>query len=135
MKDDNKLREEAEKCIDSKKDYTVIDYFYKNEIIEMMLDFHKSQTESVKSLQQQDISDSLLLLRETVMRSNLAMPENEQDEKWFNEKINPKQDDNFIERLYKVLNIGKIRVDCNDCQGQGCPTCKGYGYWYQQGNS
>ncbi len=51
-----------------------------------------------------DIDDLKKLLRETVMRAHLAMPENKQDEKWFDDE---RMDHVFIQRVYEVLKLGK----------------------------
>ena len=48
----------------------------------------------------------LPLLRELTMRSQIAFPENEQDEKWFDEGIDRKRSDDFMERLWHTLKLG-----------------------------
>ncbi len=35
----------------------------------------------------------------------------------------------------RVNRIVYEKVPCNNCQGGGCPTCNGYGYWEQPVNS
>lgn len=45
----------------------------------------------------------LQLLRETVMRAHLALPENKQDEEWFDD---PTMNIDFMQQIHKVLNLG-----------------------------
>ena len=48
------------------------------------------------------------VLRECIMRANLTFPENEQDEKWFNEGFDMKKGhgaDLFLE-IHKILDLG-----------------------------
>ena len=51
------------------------------------------------------VSGMLPLLRELTMRSQIAFPENEQDEKWFDEGIDRKRSDDFMERLWHTLKL------------------------------
>lgn len=53
------------------------------------------KTEEIKSL-----------LRETVMRCNLAFPEDEQDLKWFDEGLDIHKSGDFQNRLFKTLGLG-----------------------------
>lgn len=48
----------------------------------------------------------LSLLRETAMRNQIAFPQNEQDEKWFNETVAVYNSGDFINRLFKTLELG-----------------------------
>jgi hypothetical protein len=59
-----------------------------------------------KNLAQPDVSGSLPLLRETAMRCNIVFPENEEDEKWFNETCDVKKSGDFMERIIKGLGLG-----------------------------
>lgn len=52
----------------------------------------------------------LNLLRETVMRAHLAMPENDQDAEWFDD---PEIDIDFMEQIHKVLNLGNYESHRN----------------------
>lgn len=54
-------------------------------------------------LEQSRNEELLKLLRETVMRANFAMPENEQDEKWFYEE---RTNHEFIIKIFKELKLG-----------------------------
>jgi len=73
------------------------------------------------------------LLRETVLRSQLYLPTNEQELKWFDEGVSIKNSGDFLERLYNRLEIGE---SCKYCGGSGydshynhdttmrpCPKC------------
>ena len=60
-----------------------------------------------EQLHKPDVMESVLpLLRECVMRSNLALPENEQDLKWFDETCSVKNSGDFYERLHAALELG-----------------------------
>lgn len=60
-----------------------------------------------KQLHKPIVMESVLpLLRECVMRSNLALPENEQDLKWFDETCSVKNSGDFYERLHAALELG-----------------------------
>ncbi len=56
----------------------------------------------------EDVERTESLLRETVMRSNLAMPETEQDLKWFDEGVTHLRSGDFFERLVRHLDLGNI---------------------------
>jgi len=47
------------------------------------------------------------LLRECVMRAHFAMPENKQDEKWFDD---PKMSVDFIIQVYELLGLGQNKA-------------------------
>lgn len=51
--------------------------------------------------------DLLLLFREVIMRQNLAFPENEQDEKWFDEGMKG-NNATLITRVFDALSLGDI---------------------------
>ena len=56
----------------------------------------------------------ILLLREVVMRTNIAFPENEQDLQWFEEKCDHRKTDLMI-RLSEILRLGNYsEVPTND---------------------
>lgn len=48
----------------------------------------------------------LKLLRETVMRNHMALPENSQDEKWFDEGCSMKDTPDFLITVYKTIGLG-----------------------------
>jgi hypothetical protein len=50
----------------------------------------------------------LKLLREVVMREHLALPENNQDAKWFDDGGHSNGAHEFRVRLYEVLNLGDM---------------------------
>lgn len=50
------------------------------------------------------------LLREFVMRSNMALPESEEDLKWFEDGISAEKNPEFIERLFAVAGLGKLKI-------------------------
>jgi hypothetical protein len=54
-----------------------------------------------------DISDLKKLLRETVFRCQLALPEDVDSIKWFDEGCDVSKSD-FFERIYNELNLGDI---------------------------
>lgn len=49
-------------------------------------------------------------LREAIMRANLALPESEEDLKWFDEGINVDRDHKFIERVFHIAGLGKLQI-------------------------
>jgi hypothetical protein len=61
--------------------------------------------QQVNSVDLADVGGSLL--RETTMRANLALPENDQDLKWFDETCDHKKSGDFMERLFDELKLGK----------------------------
>lgn len=52
-------------------------------------------------------TDVICLLRETAMRNRIAFPENEEDEKWFNEGVKKHKSGDFMERLFNALKLGR----------------------------
>lgn len=88
--------------------------FQISEVIEAMGIYTTHLTDQIKSMENyiRDVDGQVKelreLLREVVMRTNIAMPETEQDIKWFDEVINAEIDNNFIERIFKTLKLGKI---------------------------
>jgi len=82
-------------------DINVIDYFTLSidEMESLIEKYHLVIEDSIK-----------LLLREVIMRNNLTFPENEQDEKWFNEGINAREKHGaelFI-KIHEALGLGDI---------------------------
>lgn len=67
--------------------------------IQMMEDYAKSRTSHTSFV-------GGLLLRETVMRTQIGMPETEEDVEWFEETVDRSKSGDFIERLYKQLDLG-----------------------------
>lgn len=59
------------------------------------------------------LPDTSNMLRELTMRCQLAFPQNEQDEKWFEEGTNVMKSD-FLERLYPAIGLGDIGKLNND---------------------
>jgi hypothetical protein len=56
----------------------------------------------------EDVEKTQSLLRETVMRANLALPETSQDLVWFDEGVTIQKSGDFFERIVKALDLGKI---------------------------
>jgi hypothetical protein len=54
----------------------------------------------------EDVDNLRNLLRETVMRAHFALPENDQDAKWFDD---PGTDPEYVLKIFEVLNLGEIR--------------------------
>jgi hypothetical protein len=48
------------------------------------------------------------LLRETAMRCNIAFPETEKDNEWFEQGLDVNSSGNFMLRLFAALELGKI---------------------------
>ena len=67
--------------------------------IHMMEEYAKGKTLPISF-----VSGSLL--RETAMRTNIAMPETEEDVEWFEETVARSKSGDFMERLYKCLDLG-----------------------------
>lgn len=59
------------------------------------------------SEQSQRIESLTNLLRETAMRGHFAMPENDQDVEWFEEK---RSNADFVEQIFTVLKLGKVKL-------------------------
>lgn len=83
---------------------------YDQKAIDAIVDFMEHYAkyyhrEQIKSVDLVDVGGSLL--RETAMRANLAMPENDQDLKWFEETCDRKKSGDFMERLFDGLRLGK----------------------------
>lgn len=49
-------------------------------------------------------------LREFVMRTNMALPESEEDLKWFEEGINAIKNPEFIEQLFVAAGLGELKI-------------------------
>lgn len=58
--------------------------------------------------------NSYQLLRETTMRASLAMPETEQDLKWFDEGVSVDKSGDFMERLFSALDLGHYQPMLKD---------------------
>lgn len=54
----------------------------------------------------EEYDNILILLREAVMRGQMALPENSKDLEWFDEGLNYRKSGDFMERLFKALELG-----------------------------
>lgn len=48
----------------------------------------------------------MILLRETIMRNHMALPENTTDEKWFDEGWSMKDTPEYLRKVYRTLGLG-----------------------------
>jgi len=58
-----------------------------------------------------DVDNLKKLLRETVMRAHFALPENDEDAKWFDD---PGPAPDFMHKIFDVLELGKHGLDVNE---------------------
>lgn len=66
----------------------------------------------------------MMLLRQTVMRNHMAMPENKQDERWFDEGWSMDKSPEYLKMIYETLELGNYKNNDNTASNPKTPPIR-----------